>query len=61
MIHAFKDVPLEDRWLFPGRRPNLHLTARQFSRIFKETVAAAGIKKQVTLSPAIMTSDRIMS
>jgi len=44
-----KDVVLEERWLFPGRRPNLHLTARQFSRIFKQTVAAAGIKKRVTL------------
>lgn len=38
-----------ERWLFPGRGPGCHLTTRQFSRIFHEAVAAAGITKPVTL------------
>ena len=42
-------VPLEERWLFPGRRKGLHLTPRQVSRLFQGTVAAAGIKKKITL------------
>jgi site-specific recombinase XerD len=42
-------VPVEERWLFPGRRKGLHLTPRQVTRLFHETVAAAGIKKKLTL------------
>ena len=42
-------VLVGERWLFPGRRKGLHLTTRQVSRLFQETVAAAGIKKVVTL------------
>jgi site-specific recombinase XerD len=42
-------TPLQERWLFPGRRPGAPLTARQLSRLFQETAAAAGIKKRVTL------------
>jgi site-specific recombinase XerD len=38
-----------ERWLFPGRRKGLHLTARQVTRLFQETLEAAGIKKRVTL------------
>lgn len=43
------DVPVEERWLFPGRRKGQHLTPRQVTRLFHDTVAAAGIKKKVTL------------
>ena len=42
-------VPVQERWLFPGRRPGLHLTERQVDRLFHETVDAAGIKKAVHL------------
>ena len=42
-------VPAEERWLFPGRRKGLPLTPRQVSRLFHETVEAAGIKKKLTL------------
>jgi site-specific recombinase XerD len=42
-------VPLQERWLFPGRRKGLHLTPRQVTRLFHETVEAAGIRKKVTL------------
>jgi len=42
-------VPLQERWLFPGRRKGLHLTPRQVTRLFHETVEAAGIRKEVTL------------
>jgi integrase/recombinase XerD len=38
-----------ERWLFPGRRKGLHLTQRQVTRLFHESVAAAGLKKRLTL------------
>ena len=41
-------VPPQQRWLLPGRIPGRHTTTRQFSRLFHETVAAAGITKPVT-------------
>jgi site-specific recombinase XerD len=42
-------VPPGERWLFPGRTPHKPMTTRQFSRLFHETVQAAGITKPVTL------------
>jgi integrase/recombinase XerD len=42
-------VPVGERWLFPGRRQGQHLTYRQLSRLFHESVAAAGITKRVSL------------
>ncbi|MCP5112522.1 MAG: tyrosine-type recombinase/integrase [bacterium] len=41
-------VPPGQCWLFPGRIPGRPTTTRQFSRLFEESVAAAGITKQVT-------------
>ena len=43
------DVPVRERWLFPGRRKGEHLTYRQLSRLFHEAAAAAGITKRVSL------------
>ena len=43
------DVPMKERWLFPGRRKGQHLTYRQLSRIFHEAAAAAGITKRISL------------
>ena len=42
-----------ERWLFPGRRKGLHLTQRQVTRLFHESVAAAGLKKKLTLHEPI--------
>ena len=42
-------VPLADRWLFPSRVGWRCLAARQFLRLFRATVAAAGVRKPVTL------------
>jgi site-specific recombinase XerD len=42
-------VAKEHRWLFPGYKPGRPLTTRQFARLFRATVAAAGITKPVTL------------
>jgi len=42
-------TPLQERWLFPGRKPGQPMTTRQLSRLFHETVDEAGIKKSVTL------------
>ncbi len=38
-----------ERWLFPGRGAYRPLTTRQFGRLFRETLGAAGINKPVTL------------
>ncbi|WP_296428577.1 tyrosine-type recombinase/integrase [Yoonia sp.] len=43
-----KDVPAPERVLFPGYCGK-HLSARQISRLFKETAGEAGITKPVTL------------
>ena len=39
----------EQRWLFPGRSDHQPLTTRQFSRLFKETAKAAGLRKTLSL------------
>lgn len=43
------DIPTNERWLFPSRVGRGHITARQFTRILHDAVAAAGITKKVTL------------
>jgi integrase/recombinase XerD len=47
--HNDQGVPVAERWLFPGRGEDTHLTARQVTRLFQQTLAAAGIRKKVTL------------
>lgn len=47
--HNDTGVPVAERWLFPGRGDNTHLTARQVTRLFQQSLAAAGITKKVTL------------
>jgi integrase/recombinase XerD len=42
-------VALEQRFIFPGRGEPKPLTTRQFGRLFREAVEAAGIRKPVTL------------
>jgi integrase/recombinase XerD len=42
-------TPVEERWLFPGRKRGTPMTTRQLNRLFHETAEAAGIKKGVTL------------
>ena len=42
-------TPLEERWLFPGRRGGKPMTTRQLNRLFHEAADAAGIRKGVTL------------
>ena len=46
--HHDAGVPPPERWLFPGRIAGRHTTTRQVSRLFHETVEAAGITKHVT-------------
>src|SRR5262245_38624508 len=43
------NVPVRQRWLFPGRRVGKHLTTRQLSRLFHQAAKAAGITKPVSL------------
>jgi len=42
-------IPLQERWLFPGRRPGRPTTTRQLSRLFHEAADAAGTRKGVSL------------
>jgi integrase/recombinase XerD len=42
-------LPVQERFLFPGRKPGTPMTTRQLSRLFQETAEAAGIKKGVSL------------
>src|SRR6476620_12115130 len=42
-------TPVQERWLFPGRRPGKPMTTRQLSRLFHEAADAARIRKGVTL------------
>ena len=42
-------TPVQERWLFPGRKVGQPMTTRQLARLFHETAEAAGIKKSVTL------------
>ena len=42
-------TPVQERWLFPGRRPGQPMTCRQLSRLFHEAANGAGIKKSVPL------------
>ena len=47
---GFDDTtPVQERWLFPGRRLGKPMTTRQLSRLFHEAADEAGIKKSVTL------------
>jgi site-specific recombinase XerD len=39
----------EQRWLFPGRTDHQPVTTRQFSRLFKQTANAAGLRKTLSL------------
>ena len=39
----------EQRWLFPGRSKRRPLTTRQFARLFKQAVKAAGLRKTLSL------------
>jgi integrase/recombinase XerD len=42
-------TPVQERWLFPGRRRGKPMTTRQLSRLFHQAADAAGIRKGVTL------------
>ncbi len=42
-------TPVQEHWLFPGRRPGTPMTTRQLSRLFHEAADEAGIKKNVGL------------
>ena len=53
---GFDDTtPLQERWLFPGRRLGKPMTTRQLSRLFHEAPDEAGIKKSVTLHALRLT------
>jgi integrase/recombinase XerD len=42
-------IPVQERWLFPGRKPGMPITTRQLNRLFHEAADGAGIRKGVSL------------
>jgi site-specific recombinase XerD len=42
-------TPIQERWLFPGRKPGRPMTTRQLNRLFHEAADGAGIRKGVSL------------
>src|SRR6201993_80164 len=42
-------TPLQERWLFPGRKPGTPMSTRQLNRLFHEAADGAGIRKGVSL------------
>src|SRR6266702_2052995 len=42
-------TPLQERWLFPGRKPGWPMSTRQLNRLFHEAADGAGIRKGVSL------------
>src|SRR2546425_12445489 len=42
-------TPVQERWLFPGRKHGQPMTTRQLNRLFHEAADGAGIRKRVCL------------
>jgi len=51
-------TPVQECWLFPGRKPGKPMTTRQLSRLFHEAADAAGIKKRASVSTSICSCGR---
>lgn len=47
-LRIYRAAYPSDRWLFPGGRPDRHLTTRSVQRVVKRAAEAAGIEKHVT-------------
>lgn len=47
-VGIYLDAYPSERWLFPGSRPERHLTTRSVQRIVKQAAEAADIAKRVT-------------
>jgi site-specific recombinase XerD len=47
--HSDDGVPVQERLLFPGRKPGASLSTHQLNNIFHKAVDAAGIRKAVNL------------
>ncbi|MDH3270541.1 MAG: tyrosine-type recombinase/integrase [Gemmatimonadota bacterium] len=47
-VRAYRAAYPAKAWLFPGERPDRHLTTRSVQRIVKRAAALAGIQKNVT-------------
>ncbi len=48
VLRVYRDAYPHDSWLFPGGRPDRHLTTRSVQRVVKRAADAAGINKNVT-------------
>jgi len=46
-VRIYRDAYPTSRWLFPGARPDRHLTTRSVQRIVASAAKAAGIEKKV--------------
>ena len=48
VVRTYRDAYPTEHWLFPGPRPDRHLTARSVQRVVTRAAQAAGILKHVT-------------
>src|SRR5579864_3579069 len=51
-------TPLQEQFLFPGRKPGTPMTTRQLNRLFHEAADGAGIRKGVSLHTLRHSLDR---
>jgi site-specific recombinase XerD len=47
-VRLYRDAFPSEPWLFPGTRPDRHITTRSVQRVVKRAARAAGIEKTVT-------------
>jgi site-specific recombinase XerD len=47
-VRLYRDAYPTEGWLFPGSRPQRHLSERSVQRVVKNAAAAAGLSKEVT-------------
>lgn len=47
-VRLYREYAPEGPWLFPGDRPDRHLTPRSVQRVITEAAAKAGLQKRVT-------------
>jgi len=47
-----------EKWLFPGKKENTHLTIRSVEKIFEDAVKRAGITREVSVHSLVIVLPR---
>lgn len=48
-LRIYMSANKPEKWLFPGKKDNTHLTTRSVEKIFEDAVRRAGIRKEVSV------------